>query len=507
MKQLKNLRLLAIGLLLSFPLCVEAMPVCLPDSLSIGTDPMGFTDGQQSNPGLGGNASGGGFSDSDQSNPSMGGTADGGFSDGDMIGGGSSSPSTGGGDILKPQEVKNVIIYTTTDEQVITPADAEALGVSIVSNTYVDHVGKLSLSADLTSIGEGAFEDCETLRTVTLPSGVTEIGNFAFSGCTALECIILPASVETFGRYVFGDCETLADVTNLSRVPQSIGKNVFAVYGTLHVLSGCKEAYEAAAYWKNFTIVEDAVDPNVPTLKDGDAYTLDKDTQVSQLTYSRTLSNTVWQPLYVPFSISIEALAEKGVLVAKLNDTHMYDRDDDGVFEEVTVEFLRMTSGSTKANYPYLIRANEACNLELTLQDVTLAAAAETSISCSTIDQVFTFTGTYTGVDGQTLYDNHYYVMSGGSLTKVRASAQLKPQRWYMKIENKDGSPIDYGSAQYAGTIRVMVDGEYGLSLPLSPREGTDSAPIFDLQGRKMDRGTRLPAGIYVQSGKKIVIR
>ena len=35
----------------------------------------------------------------------------------------------------------------------------------------------------------------------------------------------------------------------------------FSVYGTLHVLPGCKAAYEAADVWKNFTIVEDADQP------------------------------------------------------------------------------------------------------------------------------------------------------------------------------------------------------------------------------------------------------
>jgi 3-keto-L-gulonate-6-phosphate decarboxylase len=49
-----------------------------------------------------------------------------------------------------------------------------------------------------------------------------------------------------------------SSVTNLSKNPQEIEENVFGVYGTLHVLPGCKAVYEAANAWKNFTIVEDA---------------------------------------------------------------------------------------------------------------------------------------------------------------------------------------------------------------------------------------------------------
>ncbi len=502
----RYLRLLAIGLLLSLSPSMESYAVCLPDSLSINSGEGMFGDDDQSNPGLGDNDPGGGFTDGDQSNPTMGNSSDDGFSDGDMAGGGSSTPSTGDNEALKPQEIKNVICYTSTDGQIVTPADAEAFGVSLMSNTYANGVGKLSFSGDVTLIGESAFEDCETLQSITLPSGVTDIENFAFSGCTALESILLPASVETFGRYVFADCEALADVTNLSREPQPIAKNVFAVYGMLHVLPGCKEAYEAAAYWKNFTIVEDAVDPNVPTLTDGEAYTLNKDTEVEQLMYRRTFNNTTWQALYVPFSIPVAVLEENGLQVAELNDSHMYDRDDDGVFEEVTIEFLRLTSGSTEANMPYMIRALEAGEKQITLTDVELKTAAEVSIDCSTTKKLFTFTGTYSGVDGETMFANHYYAISGGALKPAaNSSVGLKPQRWYMSIENRDGSPMEYN----APSIRLMVNGEWAEEIEEETTglhtigQAQPEGKIYTLEGVRVLNASR--PGMYVQNGKIVV--
>jgi hypothetical protein len=44
----------------------------------------------------------------------------------------------------------------------------------------------------------------------------------------------------------------------MSRTPQPITEGVFTTYGDLHVLPGCKEAYEAADFWKKFNIIEDA---------------------------------------------------------------------------------------------------------------------------------------------------------------------------------------------------------------------------------------------------------
>lgn len=54
----------------------------------------------------------------------------------------------------------------------------------------------------------------------------------------------------------------LTSVTNLATDP-SKGEyyEPFSVYGTLHVLPGCKAAYEASDVWKDFTIVEDAEIP------------------------------------------------------------------------------------------------------------------------------------------------------------------------------------------------------------------------------------------------------
>jgi hypothetical protein len=70
---------------------------------------------------------------------------------------------------------------------------------------------------------------------------------------------MIPESVKSIGSASFLDCKGLTSVTNLSKTPQEIEKNTFTTFGDLHVLPGCKAAYEAADYWKNFNIIEDAV--------------------------------------------------------------------------------------------------------------------------------------------------------------------------------------------------------------------------------------------------------
>ncbi len=62
---------------------------------------------------------------------------------------------------------------------------------------------EIVLPASLREIGDGAFDNCRSLRTVALPEGLERIGERAFEGCGALEGIVLPASLRETGEWAF----------------------------------------------------------------------------------------------------------------------------------------------------------------------------------------------------------------------------------------------------------------------------------------------------------------
>jgi hypothetical protein len=63
------------------------------------------------------------------------------------------------------------------------------------------------------SIGDDAFSECTTLRSVSIPTSVTVIGEMAFCECTSLRSVIIPSSVEEIGESAFMDCTSLNSVT------------------------------------------------------------------------------------------------------------------------------------------------------------------------------------------------------------------------------------------------------------------------------------------------------
>lgn len=243
------------------------------------------------------------------------------------------------------------------------------------------------------------------------------------------------------------------------------------------------------------------------SLEDGDSY-IETEIEVEELTYTRTFSNTAWQSMYVPFDIPVSVLEEKGLEVAEIYNVHQYDRDDDGVYEETNIDFLKMKSGTALANYPYMVRAKEAGDVTIVMENTVLHNAVSFSIDCSTVKQLFTFTGTYDGVNGQVMYNNNYYAMNGnGGLQRAaNQSVSLKAQRWYLSITNRDGLPMTY----YAPNVRITVDGieEEGLGTSIDGIASlSNNESVYSITGICINNNGNLASGIYVKGGKKFIVK
>ena len=76
-------------------------------------------------------------------------------------------------------------------------------------------ITSISIPNTITSIGNYAFDHCNSLATVTFEenSNLNAISSGAFQYCTTLSSITIPKNVATLGMYAFMNCSALATVT------------------------------------------------------------------------------------------------------------------------------------------------------------------------------------------------------------------------------------------------------------------------------------------------------
>ena len=90
------------------------------------------------------------------------------------------------------------------------------------SGVYLEEIDIPNVS----TIGTGAFYECEELRSLTIPDSVTTIGDSAFCECKNLENVVLGNSIETIGKIAFAGCKKI-DLIDLPSTVTSIGEYAF----------------------------------------------------------------------------------------------------------------------------------------------------------------------------------------------------------------------------------------------------------------------------------------
>lgn len=113
--------------------------------------------------------------------------------------------------------------YSLNDDNTctITKYNGSASDLTIPSEIQghkVIGISECGASPDYMLDSYGAFENCKSLTSVTIPDGVTGIGESAFCNCTSLTSITISDSVKGIGNWAFCGCTNLTDI----KIPGSV---------------------------------------------------------------------------------------------------------------------------------------------------------------------------------------------------------------------------------------------------------------------------------------------
>ena len=227
----------------------------------------------------------------------------------------------------------------------------------------------------------------------------------------------------------------------------------------------------------------------------------DEDKENVSITYTRTLNNTEWNALYLPFEIPVSQLTDK-YEVAYINAIHSYDEDDNGEIDRMSMEVIKLREGTLHANHPYLIKARTtaAKQMSITVENTTLYKAESRTLDCSSVYTKFEITGIYEKMTSAQLAG--CYALSGGSWKNLSSGSSLNPFRLYLRVSSREGSPVKLSEAALA-RIGIHVQGEEtatSVEERLMQKQHKADA-VYDLSGRRITSPKK--GQTYIVNGKK----
>ncbi len=382
----------------------------------------------------------------------------------------------------------------------------------------------VSIPGSVESIGNLAFYGCTGLTSITFPEGMTTVGNTAFCGCTSLISVTIPSSMAHIYDAAFYGCTSVLDVycyadpDNLN-MPKNNGSFNWEDGTTkFHVDASQLDKFEASQ-WNNPENPDDYLnvtfvgDLNTPVLTDGEPYTRTVEKTVTSVTFKKTIGSEQvgkHQAWLVPFNYSITAADLAKFSFYKINMiANSPSPEVETTDDEAWVFLSKMKAGDRMyANMPYVCKPLAAVTdyQFITTNTPLKAPESEGVTDCSTTTDLYTFYATYLPTAPRSGFDYFYYVNDDGSISYVYGDDSGVTVSPYRWVVRRSSKAG--GSSAYAREMH-FVDGEgetTGISAPLNEKGEMRSDKWYTIDGRKL-QGKPTQKGMYIVNGAKVVIK
>ena len=418
----------------------------------------------------------------------------------------------------------------------LTSIDLSNFNTSKVTSMFTMFYGCRNLKTiilpdDLTFIDLVQFQYCSSLTDISIPSSVTTIGQNAFYYCTSLEEITIPADVTSFGDNAFS-YSGLTKVRSLMQTPCGISSTVFENVSnnvTLYVPAGCKAAYEAADYWKDFKKIM-GPSSNLIYMVDGEEYRSYEIEHGSAITPEPAPTKETY--VFSGWSEIPETMPDHDVIVTGTFERHfdvghvvnvvnfimndnatpediaLYDMNNDNELNIGDIILILKSILNSGGGGTSLTRSRTENSVDLaqyTAAQFILNVADETSVKGFHL--VKSMEGSH-----QIMYSemgaNTYYVVVYSLSNQL-----MKPENDNILVVETDGG----NSTSFAMQDVVVAlqngeteryQGHYSGSTGIHKLENQETPTIiYDMKGNRIDCSHGLKNGLYIINGKKVVVK
>ena len=332
--------------------------------------------------------------------------------------------------------------------------------------------------------GTCTFNNCLYLGD-NVPGGGHTFARYSYFGTTLNNCYYLNACGNAQGTKITAEQLKSGEVTKLLQ-----NNRTDRCYWAQQ-LGEMPDFYNAADKSKANYVYYDAAKKGWACddfrLTDGQPLPIGLDFTAANVTYERKFNGTQNATLCLPYDLYAQGFKAYTLSGGNKNEVHFKEVDD------------KLT-----AYTPYYITANGMPQLG----GRNIEVKAYKADKMTTLAAGYKFTGTVAGVSNATAAaDNAYILQNDGKFHKVtttNSAATIPAYRAYI---------ICPPQASGAKQLSVVLDGET-TGIGDVTNEATDgkNGPVYDLQGRRVadrldDARHRLPAGVYIVGGRKVVVK
>jgi hypothetical protein len=380
----------------------------------------------------------------------------------------------------------------------------------------------------VTRIGELAFYECSSLKSIIIPNSVETIGESAFYGCTGLVSVTIPSSVTTIEEYAFLRTNILSLIWNhKANLTQDI-INYFKDDRSNMLIFVQDESVMPQTGMDN--VVVNGTAQNI-VLKENSPFYSAQEFTAKNISFEHYFtmesgkgSSAGWETIVLPFDVMKITHGTKGDLVPFAKYTTGSGSKPFWLCELSSNGFNR--AQGIEANKPYIISMpnHSAYSREYCLDGkVTFSG---TNVKVKKSDEADLTTVAYNGMTFRPSFigqekDNSVFAINATNdyLTEtgyktagsifIRNLRDIRPFEAYFETGSaaaREFIPIDFVNEAVTGLEEVL----YGVK-----SHSADGIRVYNTAGQllRMSKAKTiseategLPAGIYVINGKKIIV-